>query len=217
MCSLSFEEIVIYRRLWIGRVCISRFIKDGQSLWPVVDWVDKHTLPDSWKECLETQRKRTHLEADCHEMKFEEITFTNMRISMLYCINIETVWEYQDSAEKYLWQTYPTTRIPNSSVRPSRKMCPGSGSPCGQERLNSNSRVAFDHQIVIIIIKIVFRCRNEKKWILSPCYGGSLWWMEAWVTRPERPKGAKDEVKQARRAKSRSEGPPARSRAPEGP
>ena len=29
------------------------------------------------------------------------------------------------------------------------------GSPCGQ-RLNSNSRVAFDHQIVIIIIKIVF-------------------------------------------------------------
>ena len=96
---------------------------------PVVDWVDKHTLPDSWKECLETQRKRTHLEADCHEMKFEEITFTNMRISMLYCINIETVWEYQDSAEKYLWQTYPTTRIPNSSVCPSvtqkvsRKRC----------------------------------------------------------------------------------------------
>ena len=28
--------------------------------------------------------------------------------------------------------------------------------PFGQERLNSNSRVAFDHQIVIIIIKIVF-------------------------------------------------------------
>ena len=45
----------------------------------------------------------------------------------------------------------------------------------------------------------------------------SLWWMEAWVTRPERPKGVKDEVKQARRAKSRPEGPPARSRAPEGP
>ena len=41
--------------------------------------------------------------------------------------------------------------------------------------------------------------------------------MEAWVTRPERPKGVKDEVKQARRAKSRPEGPPARSRAPEGP
>ena len=37
------------------------------------------------------------------------------------------------------------------------------GGYCGQERLNSNSRVAFDHQIVIIIIKIVFRCRNEKK------------------------------------------------------
>ena len=39
----------------------------------------------------------------------------------------------------------------------------------------------------------------------------------AWVTRPERPKGAKDEVKQARRAQSRPEGPQARSRAPEGP
>ena len=33
----------------------------------------------------------------------------------------------------------------------------------------------------------------------------------AWVTRPERSKGAKDEVKQARRAQSRPEGPPARS------
>ena len=32
----------------------------------------------------------------------------------------------------------------------------------------------------------------------------------AWVTRPERPKGGKDEVK-------RPEGPSARSRAPEGP
>ena len=32
----------------------------------------------------------------------------------------------------------------------------------------------------------------------------------AWVTRPERPKGAKDEVK-------RPEGPPPRSRGPEGP
>ena len=39
----------------------------------------------------------------------------------------------------------------------------------------------------------------------------------AWVTRPERPKGAKDEVKQARRAQSRPEGPEARSRGPEGP
>ena len=29
-----------------------------------------------------------------------------------------------------------------------------------QERLNSNSCVAFDHQIVIIIIKWVFGCRN---------------------------------------------------------
>ena len=34
--------------------------------------------------------------------------------------------------------------------------------------------------------------------------------MVAWVTRPERPKGAKDEVK-------RPEGPPTRSRGPEGP
>ena len=32
----------------------------------------------------------------------------------------------------------------------------------------------------------------------------------AWVTRPERPKGAKDKVK-------RPEGPPPRSRGPEGP
>ena len=39
----------------------------------------------------------------------------------------------------------------------------------------------------------------------------------AWIARPERPKGVKDEVKQARRAQSRPEGPPARSRAPEGP
>ena len=36
--------------------------------------------------------------------------------------------------------------------------------PAGNERLNSNSRVAFDHQIVIIIIKIVFGCRNMKFW-----------------------------------------------------
>ena len=39
----------------------------------------------------------------------------------------------------------------------------------------------------------------------------------AWVTRPERPKGAKDEVKQARRAQSRPKGPQARSRGPTGP
>ena len=38
-----------------------------------------------------------------------------------------------------------------------------------------------------------------------------------WVTRPERPKGAKDEVKQARRAKSRPEGPPTRGRARRAP
>ena len=31
--------------------------------------------------------------------------------------------------------------------------------------------------------------------------------MEAWVTRPERPKGVKDEVKQARRAASQKSGP----------
>ena len=59
--------------------------------------------------------------------------------------------------------------------------------------------------------------KKMKNWSVSPCYGVSLWWMEAWVTRPERPKGVKDEVKQARRAKSRPELPPARSRAPEGP
>jgi len=39
----------------------------------------------------------------------------------------------------------------------------------------------------------------------------------AWVTRPERPKGAKDEVKEARRAKRRPEGPQTRSWGPEGP
>ena len=39
----------------------------------------------------------------------------------------------------------------------------------------------------------------------------------AGVTRPERPKGAKDEVKEARRAKRRPEGPQTRSWGPEGP
>ena len=43
-----------------------------------------------------------------------------------------------------------------------------SGSPCGQERLNSNSCVASDHQIVIIIIKRVFGCvENSPKSTLS--------------------------------------------------
>ena len=36
------------------------------------------------------------------------------------------------------------------------------------------------------------------------------WCTVAWVTRPERPKGAKDKVKQAQRAQSRPEGLPAR-------
>ena len=36
------------------------------------------------------------------------------------------------------------------------------------------------------------------------------WWSSMWVTRLERPKGVKDEVKQARRAQSRPEGPQAR-------
>ena len=36
----------------------------------------------------------------------------------------------------------------------------------------------------------------------------------AWVTRPERPKGAKDEVKVVQRAKRRPEGPQTRSWAP---
>ena len=40
---------------------------------------------------------------------------------------------------------------------------------------------------------------------------------DAWVTRPERPKGVKDVIKQARRAQSRPEGPQPRSRGPEGP
>ena len=34
-----------------------------------------------------------------------------------------------------------------------------------------------------------------------------IWCIVAWVTRPERPKGVKDEVKQARRAKSGPAGP----------
>ena len=41
--------------------------------------------------------------------------------------------------------------------------------------------------------------------------------VSAWVTRPERLKGAKDEVKEARRAKRRPEGPQTRSWGPEGP
>ena len=45
---------------------------------------------------------------------------------------------------------------------------------------------------------------------VSPCYGVVPCYVTfAWVTRPERPEGAKDEVK-------RPEGPPARSRVPEG-
>jgi len=67
------------------------------------------------------------------------------------------------------WDKHPTTRIPNSSVT---KILSVRHKKAGlqlfpayrfrQERLNSNSRVAFDHQIVIIIIKIVFGYRNEK-------------------------------------------------------
>ena len=34
-----------------------------------------------------------------------------------------------------------------------------------------------------------------------------VWYISAWVTRPERPKGAKDEVKGARRPPTRSWGP----------
>ena len=71
---------------------------------------------------------------------------------------------------------YPLTRIPNSSS----VLCPpplsqksrvrlllhaeGQICDCGRERLNSNSRVAFDHQIVIIIIKSKkFKQKNLKK------------------------------------------------------
>ena len=39
----------------------------------------------------------------------------------------------------------------------------------------------------------------------------------AWVTRPERPKGLKDVIKQARRAQSRPKGPQPKSLGPEGP
>ena len=39
----------------------------------------------------------------------------------------------------------------------------------------------------------------------------------AWVTRPERPKGVKDVVKQARRAPNQPEGLQPRSQAPGGP
>jgi len=31
------------------------------------------------------------------------------------------------------------------------------------QRLNSNSRVASDHQIVIIIMKTIFMCKNDQK------------------------------------------------------
>ena len=43
-----------------------------------------------------------------------------------------------------------------------------------------------------------------------------VWYISAWVTRSERPKGAKDEVKDARRAKSRPEGLPTKSQGPTG-
>ena len=46
--------------------------------------------------------------------------------------------------------------------------------------------------------------KMKKKLSVSPCYGVSLWWMEAWVTRPERPKGVKDEVKQAQKPAQRA-------------
>ena len=39
-------------------------------------------------------------------------------------------------------------------------------------------------------------------WIIDTCIMDT----SSWVTRPERPKGAKDEVKEARRARSRPEG-----------
>ena len=115
-----------------------------------------------------------------------------------------------------------------------------------QERLNSNSRVAFDHQIVIIIgFSGKFRIFGEmsdfrgnfgfsgKFWIFGEIsnfrgnfgfsgkfrifgeisdFRGNFGFLShhctvAWVTRPERPKGVKDVIKQARRAQSRPEGP----------
>ena len=57
------------------------------------------------------------------------------------------------------YESDPTTRIPNSSACPpvTQKVSRFSGAHVpAKERLNANSHVAFDHQIVIIIIKIVF-------------------------------------------------------------
>ena len=60
------------------------------------------------------------------------------------------------------------------------------------------------------IQKIQKNTKKYKKYVRAKCNG-------AWVTRPERPKGAKDEVKEARRAKRRPEGPQTRSWGPEVP
>ena len=57
----------------------------------------------------------------------------------------------------------------------------------------------------------------KKKWKKNSKKKQILQCTDAWVTRPERPKGVKDVIKQARRAQSRPEGPQPRSRGPEGP
>ena len=112
-----------------------------------------------------------------------------------------------------------------------------------EERLNSNSRVAFDHQIVIIIIKIVFGWEisdfrgnfgfSGKFRILGEIsdFRGNFGFSGKFRILGEildfrgnfglhccvGHTGVKDVIKQARRAQSRPEGPQPRSRGPEGP
>ena len=43
-----------------------------------------------------------------------------------------------------------------------------------------------------------------------------VWFISAWVIRPEPPKGVKEEVKDARSAKTRPKGTPTRNRGPTG-
>ena len=62
--------------------------------------------------------------------------------------------------------------------------------------------------VTVMIIMGREREQNRIFWQLSLV--SALLQEGAWVTRPERPKGAKDEVKGP-------EGPPTRSRGPEGP
>ena len=102
----------------------------------------------------------------------------------------------------------PTTRIRDSSSSSS------SSSQKSQvrrsrltERLNSNSRVAFDHQIVIIIIKskkIDKKPKTKSKKRNKKTQSLTHFSIIALMRGSHCPKGAKDEVKPARRAQSRS-------------